>query len=913
MSSLKNIVSYFKSCYQVDFRAIRILNFFGKNVEQQLELKSAELLTGRLLQFPVDSNWGKKMEEILAIHSQEKSLYCSAFFLSGLMNVIGRPQKVFAPLYIYPVDLIHESDVYYLSLDVENGVINPVFVEYIRSLPQDISITYDDLVKALPAGFIQFEQIFEIEKALRKLIPDLDVSELEKYFNLEETDHLKTIYNRKNTDDNFSLIPGIAIGLISKPSGSRGVLNELDKIAEEDDFSTVLSEIFDPPKRKIKTLTPRQFITPVTLSNAQKQIFNSYNNEPLSLVIGPPGTGKSFTIAALVTDLITQGKTVLVASKNDQAGSVIAHKIEKDFGMKGVVIKTSSRSYRTQLQKRLNNIVHGIEVQKIEQKTIDLLEFGIQDLNKQIAVLEKLLVKREKEELKWGAFFHNQSESTYALIKRYFVEYSARKSEPIWRIMKALEKLYKQLQGKSKIYVKKQFAFHLYEVLRYERTHMQNLLHALEEETGNQMQAYFDKVNFDAILHALPAWIVNAIDVHSALPLKKELFDVVIIDEATQCDIASSIPLLQRAKCAVIVGDPKQLRHISFLSKNQQQQLIDKFRLGKLPISKINYRKNSLLDMISASIPSQDQIHFLDEHFRSMPDIIEFSNHQFYNSRMKVMTSTPLTINQKSAFIKDCNGVRNSKGYNEVETAKIIEHIQEVIHKEASFEKSHVQTIGIISPFRSQVNFLKKNIRIAIDTKAINRHAILIGTPFEFQGEERDLILLSFVVDDQVHPSTYLYLNRPDVFNVCITRARSVQYVYSSITRTKLNQKYLLRQYLDFIYANEDKKLVDNYKGNDLFMNEVIKRLKKWKITEIYRAHPIAGIVMDIVLVHENRTYTIDLIGYPGDFEDKFPVDRWKIMDRIGIKTFTLSYSEWHLNKEYTAKYLKKFIFDKRR
>ena len=105
MPSLTNIIDYFKSCYQVDFKAISIFNFFGKKVEDQLILNSAELLSGKLIQYPIDSNWGEKMEQQLALHSQEKALYCGAFFLNGKMNVIGKTKKVLAPLYINPVNL----------------------------------------------------------------------------------------------------------------------------------------------------------------------------------------------------------------------------------------------------------------------------------------------------------------------------------------------------------------------------------------------------------------------------------------------------------------------------------------------------------------------------------------------------------------------------------------------------------------------------------------------------------------------------------------------------------------------------------------------------------------------------------------------------------------------------------------
>ena len=81
-------------------------------------------------------------------------------------------------------------------------------------------------------------------------------------------------------------------------------------------------------------------------------------------------------------------------------------------------------------------------------------------------------------------------------------------------------------------------------------------------------------------------------------------FDLVIIDEATQCDIASSLPILQRGKAAVIVGDPKQLKHISFLSTKQQQYLIQENQLDKLPFQQLDYRNKSILDLVSAILPS---------------------------------------------------------------------------------------------------------------------------------------------------------------------------------------------------------------------------------------------------------------------------------------------------------------------
>jgi len=287
-NTLPNIIDYFRSCYQVDFRAVNIFNFFGKKVEQQLVLDNAQLLSGKLLQYPISTKWGEEMEKTLAIHSQEKILYCCAFFLSGKMNVIGREQKVFAPLYIYPVSLLLEKEVYYFVLNAENAIINPVFVEFIKTQTTNINITYDDLSNALPRGFIKFDEIFKIEKVLQKLIPELEVSDLDIFPKLHPEYELKKIYKKPNRNNSLSLIAGMGVGLMPKPSGSRGILNELAKMVQQDNHAGVLHDIFFTNKNKKVKTKPQKVFTPVALSKNQLSVFHSSDKHRISLVVGPP-------------------------------------------------------------------------------------------------------------------------------------------------------------------------------------------------------------------------------------------------------------------------------------------------------------------------------------------------------------------------------------------------------------------------------------------------------------------------------------------------------------------------------------------------------------------------------------------------------------------------------------------------
>ncbi|MFT4665179.1 MAG: hypothetical protein ACI9XB_002132 [Gammaproteobacteria bacterium] len=913
MFPLSNIVNYFRSCYQVDFKAITILNFFGNKVADQLILETAELLNGKLLQYPVDSVWGAEMEKNLALHSQEKALYCCAFFLSGKMNIIGKARKVFTPLYIYPVDLLVEHEVYYLELDVENVVINPVFIDFIRSQPGGADLTYDALAEALPKGHIQFDEMHQIETVLSQLIPNLDISKLDDFPDLMNREELEKISKKRNVGTKLSLLPAIGVGLIQKPTGSRGILNELEKMADDDDFSAIISDLFTDSKQLINQGKAQPILSPVTLNESQEGVLDSCDKHRISMVVGPPGTGKSFTTAALAINLISQGKSVLIASKNNQAGNVIAHKIEKDFGLKNITIRTSKRGYLNTLQRRLDDILHNYSGRTKEFSEIKKLRVALQKLEKEIIQRENILRSRTADEVEWGQFFHDFQGSFFQQFKKSLITYRVNSRIGFWTLTKGLDTLVARLEKATKLLIRANFDYQLYSALRNDRIHLTKLLHALQSDTGNLMQEQFTKLNFRFILHALPIWTVNSMDVYQTLPLIKELFDVVIIDEATQCDIASSLPLLQRAKKAVIVGDPKQLRHISFLSKKQQSYFAKKHQIDEQLGHKINYRKSSLLDLVSAVIPSQEQVHFLNEHYRSMPDIIDFSNRHFYNSKLSIMTATPTTLKEKNVFLHQTNGTRNSKGQNETEIEAIIEKVRQLIDYEADLNKNLCQSIGILSPFRAQVTLLKNRIRKVTSARDMTRHQILIGTPFHFQGEERDVMLISFVLDDNSHPSSFIYLNRPDVFNVSITRARSLQHVFSSVSLDNLKPDRLFTNYIhEALKDPVSDSDISTYHEEDDFMEEVVSLLEKWNVDHIYKSYPIAGMEIDIVVVHEEKTFCIDLIGFPGDYVEAFPMNQWSMLGRIGVAAFSLPYSSWYINGKSTKKALQQFIFGRK-
>ena len=228
------------------------------------------------------------------------------------------------------------------------------------------------------------------------------------------------------------------------------------------------------------------------------------------------------------------------------------------------------------------------------------------------------------------------------------------------------------------------------------------------------------------------------------------MFDLLISDEASQCDMASVLPAMQRAKKVVFCGDPQQLRHISFLSRLKMEVIGRDKGVNSEEKSRFNYRSNSVLDLVNMSLNSQDQLSYLNEHFRSEPSIINFSNKEFYNGDLRIMTEKPLSNKELGVFHFPIMGTRNKQGNNEKEAQAIMAKVLKIIANEKELDDALKTSIGILSPFRDQVNFISLLIKNQLEIEQIKAHHLSVGTAFSFQGEERDLMFISFAVPRSV-------------------------------------------------------------------------------------------------------------------------------------------------------------------
>jgi len=264
---------------------------------------------------------------------------------------------------------------------------------------------------------------------------------------------------------------------------------------------------------------------------------------------------------------------------------------------------------------------------------------------------------------------------------------------------------------------------------------------------------------------------VTNLSVKNGFPLAKEIFDLLIIDEASQCDIASAIPLIYRSKKVVVIGDPLQLKHITNIQKEEEQFIIEQLDLHNY---NLNYIENSLWDYCFAlANKSGYESVILNEHYRSHPDIIKYSNIHFYGPKL----GQTLEIRTKPDDFKFGEGgivwinvegqVHDKRNINVAEANKSIELARVLVKKYPD------ASIGIVTPFRHQYEYIFEKIDNNL------RKKIKVDTVHKYQGDEKDIMIFSLVVTNSCRPSLHRFINywAPYLLNVGVTRARSTLYI----------------------------------------------------------------------------------------------------------------------------------------
>ena len=270
-------------------------------------------------------------------------------------------------------------------------------------------------------------------------------------------------------------------------------------------------------------------------------------------------------------------------------------------------------------------------------------------------------------------------------------------------------------------------------------------------------------------LSALPVWSITNLSARGTLPLVDSLFDLVVIDEASQCDAASALPLLVRGKRAMVIGDEHQLPHITTLGEQREGAIAERCGLEPDDLAAFGYRANTCFGLARSRLARPPIM--LDLHFRSHPAVVEFSNRQFYAGRMTMCgTARPppgMSAIEWVPVSGRCErGGGNSSWQNRAEAAAVAARVAEDL---ATYRRGNL-SVGVVTPFAEQA----KRILSELHQKGVNAkdEGIEVATAHRFQGDERDAIYLSPVIDEGSSRQVAGFAADPNLLNVALTRAR---------------------------------------------------------------------------------------------------------------------------------------------
>ena len=401
-----------------------------------------------------------------------------------------------------------------------------------------------------------------------------------------------------------------------------------------------------------------------------------------------------------------------------------------------------------------------------------------------------------------------------------------------------------------------------------------------------------EEEDFRPLLEAFPCWCVTTYAVSDSLPLKPGMFDVAIIDEASQCDIASCFPILFRAKRAVIVGDDKQLPHLSFLEKAKEQSFLSQYGIPDKYQLMWRFRTNSMFDL--ADYYSMNSV-MLDEHFRSLPPIINFSNHEFYNDRIRVMRKDKPDENVLELVEVVDGKVDFDATRNLPEIEALVKRLHEIIIEDERKNPNNPVTVGIISPFRAQVEQLKVSVSKVLSDYMIKKHQIEIGTAHTFQGDERDIMMISWAVADNSYTQSLMFMQKANLFNVTITRGRNKVINFVSRNPRELPDGHF-RNYVSYMQNYQDKKQallsgeIDENIYKNSFEREVAEKIRELD-HRVVAGTDIAGLSADLLV---DDKFVIEIDGV--DDKTKSHISNMKkqaIIERSGFKVKRITFREW--------------------
>jgi hypothetical protein len=583
---------------------------------------------------------------------------------------------------------------------------------------------------------------------------------------------------------------------------------------------------------------PEPVCTPLPLSAAQAEAVRRARHEAVAALSGPPGSGKSHTVAAIASDAVTRGGSVLIATRSEHAAAVVAGLLARQAGPDPVLFGMTDRDDLVrqvgergvdggEVRRAHAALDEAVPAQALAERAVTRhldLEASVEraagwdglvgelralapaafDPGSDLGALTALAdgagapatswwgrwrVRRAARRLRaaLGAadavpLADLRTALRCAADRRDAAELSAGSGTvlaPVWDHLRRADAAVQAAAGRvAEVEAAREdrrrrgrgAARDLATALRAGRRQRRRLLRSLDGR---------------AVVQALPLWVGTLRDVEDLLPDTAGLFDLVILDEASQIDQVLAAAALLRGRRAVVVGDPRQLRHVSFVGDDQVRAGLEAHGLAAAA-GTLDVRRASVLDVAAGVTP----VTWLDEHYRSVPHLIEFSARRFYDGRLAVATRHPAN---EATDVIDVVRVRAPAAADGAPA----EEVEAALAAVRRLADGGARDIAVVTPFRELADTAQSSVLGSYPLEELERLRLRVGTVHAFQGAEADHVVLALGVAPSAPAGRRRFVEDAHLFNVMVTRARrSLTVVTSLPPRDASPADSLIEQYL---------------------------------------------------------------------------------------------------------------------
>lgn len=732
-------------------------------------------------------------------------------------------------------------------------------------------------IKIYRNGKVLFDivQILQFENYYRIFFGNGKVST----YNVHELVIEKNSLLNKCTSNSLEYFKSIADKVSIRTDDGKKILSDQFEKLTFVGSNTALATYLNTEGFVLKTIKPSKLYFPFGCNLSQIQaVENAFSNQ-ISVIEGPPGTGKTQTILNIIANAIINNKTVAVVSNNNSATDNVFEKLQKygfDFIAATLGKSDNKKEFINNKQLDYPNL-EKYKTENIETIADDILNLQnelkamLNDKNR-TALLKAKLSEYKVEKKYFEEFFKETYEEKVKI--RNIKNLKSSQLINLWNECQAFSDKNKDINIWFKLkcifyyrlfdnaFLKKSIndvipAFqNLYYILKV--TELENEVQSIEEKLKlynyNDKLSEFTKKSLIVFKNNLykkyknkkirqrfieddlwkgsnkfndeyPVILSTTYSLKNCLN-KDYLYDYVIVDESSQVDLITGVLTLSCAKNIVVVGDLMQLPNV----------IPDSVKSMIRPISeyyKVNdgykYESNSLLSSICSIIPNVPRT-MLKEHYRCHPKIIEFCNRKFYNNQLIIMTEDH---NEKDV-IKVYKTVAGNHARGHLNQRQIDEIKQQVIPELQNGKQ--IVDIGIISPYRKQTVAMQNDLSNELD----------ISTVHKFQGREKDDIIISSV-DNEITNFT----DNPNMLNVAVSRAKSrLRLVVSENDNNHNTNMGDLVKYIQ--YNNFEIVDGDIYSVFDLLYSDYTEQRKRYlmkhkKISEYDSENLMYGLIKDVL------------------------------------------------------------------